>query len=180
MKYQGYEIEPTPEKPFVLATQYLCDFQIYGFHFCRGDRVGVRIISGIPNLEKYVDQLCKNSFYINKAAKSFVHTSLCRNNCRTIGLGDKLCSKCEKLEFAPINEMLSGWIVNISLPPLTIECGNKRIAFDDLSDALKASANFQPLTEVSIDIYCAIWNRLGAAIHRIEDRQHVYYRFNEC
>lgn len=138
--YDGIPILPSKAKPYVSVEQINGTVLCRGFACIRDRLIGLVSQRRFSSLVEAYAYLCNGAYVINtdKIIPSIVST---------------VC------EYGPV--------VNIKLPPLTIERVDKRARFDNLDLAIRSRLSIQTMTEVSLDIYAALWKSIGASVSRI-------------
>ncbi len=149
-KYEGITPKPTPEKGAVLVGQSISSAYCHGYHWFNQKPVACSI-SGIQNLEIAIQEyLCEGGYICDK---------------RDISIENAL-------------KVIDGPMDKITLPPMTLDDWGVVSTFD----SMQLFFNFPKIrdglslatTYLSIDLYCAWWQKLGARIGRYIDGQIIW------
>jgi len=136
-RYDGQEINPTPDNPWTVVISHYDSYRLYGETFLKGKAVGISSSSGFSQFPK--SNIAIGAYIIDTS--SIIET--------TVDMLDE-----------------NGPVLDITLQPLTIRPLISEITFRSMTEAIEYSHTLQTMTAVSPDIYAQIYRVIGARIGR--------------
>lgn len=151
MKFDGIEVYPTPDKPWMLVIRGMTGCHtLHGAFFVDNKWAGVACSSGFDTFSD--SDLTPGAYYIDAS-------SLLKE------IVDYLID--------------SGPTVNVEYPPLTASPILSMISFASIEEAVRYPATLKTMTQVSMDIYVAVWRSMRARIGRWDGNKVVWDRSRE-
>ena len=148
MKFDGIEVYPFPDKPWMIAIKGMSGcYTLYGAAFHHNKWDGVASSSGFDSFSNVT--LTPGAYYIDASSLSK-----------------------EVVDYL----VDIGPTVNVEFPPLTAQPMFSLITFSSIEEAIAYPAALKTTTQVSLDIYIAVWRSVRARIGRWDGEKVIWER----